>query len=176
MQTAIVIPVVEAERIVGHERLLYDPTCVSGMPAHITLVTPFAPPPIASGMVAEIRQIVRAFPPTELRFRHVGRFPNTVYLKPEPGEFVVRLTQAIVSRWPKWMPYGGGHADIIPHLTVADRIENEGLLDEIAALVVKRLPVEARVHEAWLMEQGPDEKWRRLVALPFGTNVDRGNR
>jgi len=167
MKTAIVIPVAEAEQIVGDERRLYDPSCALGMPAHITLVTPFAPPPISPEMVSELKRIVGAFSATNLRFEDIERFANTVYLKPEPGEFIIRLTEAIVSRWPQWMPYGGTHAHIVPHLTVADRIEDQRLLDNIAGLVRERLPIEARVHEAWLMETSADDIWRRRTPLPF---------
>jgi len=167
MKTALILPVAEAESIVGEERWLYDPSCALGMPAHITIVTPFAPPPVSCDMISELEQIVGSFPVMDLRFAAVGTFPHTVYVKPEPGDAIIRLTQAIISRWPKWLPYGGIHAEIIPHLTVADRIEDQGLLDDIAVFVAGRLPIEARVRAAWLMQQDEDDIWRRLEVLPF---------
>jgi len=43
-QSAVLIPVPEAESIVGRWRHEYDPVAAAGGPAHITLVVPWLPP------------------------------------------------------------------------------------------------------------------------------------
>jgi 2'-5' RNA ligase len=137
------------------------------MPAHITLVTPFAPPPVPAELISELERIVGLFPIVDLRFEAVGRFPHTLYLKPEPADAIVELTHSIVSRWPEWLPYGGIHAEVIPHVTVADRIEDRRLLDALARTVEDRLPIETRVGAAWLVQESEEGIWQRLVELPF---------
>jgi 2'-5' RNA ligase len=168
VKSALLIPVPGVESLVGAHRLALDPTCALGMPAHITLVTPFAPPPISAQIIAELARIMRVLPAIALRFEAVGRFPQTVYLKPEPAGELIRLIETIVARYPQWPPYGGSHPDIVPHLTVADRQADPVLLDELAVQLRKRLPVQTLVREAWLMHQDADDRWRQIAALPFG--------
>ena len=49
----------------------------------------------------------------------VGRWPDVVYLAPEPDAPFRRLTAALASAFPDYPPYEGAHEEVIPHLTVA---------------------------------------------------------
>jgi 2'-5' RNA ligase len=166
-ESAIVIPVPDADGVIGDERRRYDPTCALGMPAHITLVTPFCPQPIPAPLVAELADLLAGFPSFDLRFERVGRFPATLYLEPMPRETIVRMTRSIVERWPQWPPYGGAHAEIIPHLTIADRQADEAFIDRLATVLADRLPFEATAREAWLMTSDHAGYWHRHAILPL---------
>ena len=108
--SAVVIPVPEAAAVVGRGG---EP----GMPPHGTLVWPFARwprSPHRRGLAA----IAAAHEQFEFTLTRVGRFPNVVYLAPEPAEPFVDLVRAITAAWPRFQPYGGAFQDVIPHLTV----------------------------------------------------------
>ena len=100
------------------------------MPAHVTLLYPFMDPvrfgPTQRGRLAGV---IREFPRLELSFRKVGRFPEVLWLAPEPAERLVEMVRAIAAAFPDYPPYGGQFDSIVPHVTVA---HGEGL--DLAAL------------------------------------------
>jgi 2'-5' RNA ligase len=121
-RSALVVLVPEAESVVGALRECFDPSAKAGVPAHVTVLFPFVPPAEWSDEVmAAIADAVRGVAAFDFRLSKVGRFPATAYLVPEPATPFVTLIQRVVERFPDHVPYGGAHADIIPHLTVADR-------------------------------------------------------
>ena len=81
------------------------------------------------------------------------------YLAPEPPEPFARLTEAIAERWPNYPPYEGIHEVVIPHLTVA--YGDDALLDAVDADITPKLPIDAVVTEAVLLEElEPESRWR----------------
>jgi hypothetical protein len=90
-----------------------------------------------------------------------------LYLEPEPAERFSALTRAIAAAWPEHPPYEGAHDEVLPHLTVAES-EDGALLDELAAQVEPRLPIEARVHEATLIVEDEHGRWHEFRRLPLG--------
>ncbi len=121
-QSALRVPVPEAEPWVKNLRERYDPTAAVGMPAHITVLFPFISPDlIADSDLARATETFQLFRPFEFRLGQVGRFPESLYLVPEPDEPFISLTEAIVREFPEYPPYDGKFTEIIPHLTVANR-------------------------------------------------------
>ncbi len=102
----------------------------------------------------------RAF---DLRFESCGRFPGVLYLAPEPGTQLRRLTEAIADRWPEAPPYGGQFAEIVPHLTVADG-QDDAVLDEIEADLLGRLPFTSRISSVDLMVHD-GAKWHERASF-----------
>ena len=77
-----------------------------------------------------------------------------------------RLTEAIVERWPDYPPYEGIHETVIPHLTVA--YGDDALLAEVEADVTPKLPIEAHVAEAVLLEELElDVRWAERDRFPL---------
>ena len=160
METAVVIafpelsPVVDAWR----ERTSADRTSI-GIPPHVTLLHPFVPAEIVDESLGDLRELFAATPAFDVAFRELRRWPEMAYLAPEPPEPFTRLTAAIVERWPDYPPYEGIHETVIPHLTVA--YGDDALLAEVEADVTPKLPIEAHVTEAVLLEElEPDfERW-----------------
>lgn len=95
------------------------------MPAHVTLLHPFMDPvrigPTQRGRLAEV---IGGFAGLELSFSRIGRFPEVLWVAPEPAESVVEMVRAIVAAFPDYPPYGGQFETIVPHVTVA---HGEGL-------------------------------------------------
>jgi hypothetical protein len=59
-ESAIIIPIPEAEPIVGPLRLQYDGAARLGVPAHITVLYPFYPIQAAIGEIEVLRDVCRS--------------------------------------------------------------------------------------------------------------------
>jgi 2'-5' RNA ligase len=159
--------------LVGPWRARYDPSTSQGVPAHITLLFPFVRPAAVDDKVErELGALFGSFFPFDVRLARTARFEAVLYLAPEPAEPFRRMTEAIVSRFPDYPPYGGIHEEVIPHLTVAD-CQHPGVcqdpetdMDEVERAIVGGVPIEARAREVWLMV-GPDP-WTLRTAFRLG--------
>jgi hypothetical protein len=160
MSTAVVVPVPEAEPLVGPWRARFDPSAAQGMPAHVTALYPFVAP--TEAVVAKLRDLCAGLPALDVAFTRTARFEGVLYLAPEPAAGLRRLTLAVAARWPEAPPYGGAFDEVIPHLTVA---QGQGL-EEVEAELQRGLPIAARLTEACLYELDGG-RWRRRARLPF---------
>lgn len=166
LASGILLPVAEAESLLGDLRRLHDPQARYGVPAHITLLYPFAHPSKVAAMVGRLRRLLGQVPAFEFSLVAVRRFPVTAYLHPEPSVALVRLTELLASQWPEFPPYGGSFSTIIPHLTIADQATGDAL-DQVDASVSPQLPIRCRATEAWLMCSDEQGRWTRYEAFPF---------
>jgi 2'-5' RNA ligase len=157
-RTALIVAVPEAEEAVGALRLRHDWSAALGVPAHVTILFPFAPPERVDE--AELAALVAARAAFDFELARLETFPGELvtWLAPEPAEPFVELTNAVWRRWPEFPPYEGVHEVVIPHLTVSD----SGRLD-----VELDLPIACRAREVTLIEEGDDGRWaeRRRFAL-----------
>ena len=100
----------------------------------------------------------------QVRPAGTARLSGRLYLRPEPEEPFVALTEALVEAFPAFLPYGGEFEEIVPHATVAEG--DEELLAGLAQDLIARLPVKARVERVWVVENAPSG-WRRHTAFPL---------
>jgi 2'-5' RNA ligase len=153
--TAIIVPVPEAEAVVGRWRRRYTPSGAAGMPAHITLLIPFIDSHVLhADQARKVGEVLGRFEPIELSLGATAYFegpPDVLYLEPEPAGPFVGMTEALLHAFPEYLPYGAARGEIVPHLTVATRLDRDRL-DAIAAEVAGLLPITARPSGAWLME------------------------
>ena len=164
MRSAVVVAVPEAADAVDRWR---EQTCSDkpsiGVPPHVTLVFPFAPAErIDESLIASLGEVVSRVEKFELELRETARFPELLYLPPEPAAPFMQLTGAIVGHFPEHRPYEGAFTlnDLVPHLTVA--YGDAAFLDAVETDVSPKLPIVARVQEAVLLEEvEPD--WGRWV-------------
>lgn len=118
--SALYVEIPAAEPAVRDLRLRWD-AAGTAVPAHVTVLFPFLPPrSIDASVDAELSAIASTLEPFQVRFERVGRFPEVVWLAPDPVEPFRRLTDAVAARWPDHPPYGGAFAEVVHHLTVAD--------------------------------------------------------
>ncbi|HET8528955.1 MAG TPA: 2'-5' RNA ligase family protein [Gaiellaceae bacterium] len=118
------------------------------LPAHVTVLYP------APDEVQEIAKVLAPFEPFDVGFSRLDRFPGVLWLAPEPAEPFVAMTEAMVERFPDFLPYGGVFASIVPHLTVA-----QAQLDETAALIEPLLPIASRVDSVVLYASVDGAHW-----------------
>jgi hypothetical protein len=168
-ESGIVVPVPAAEPLVAAWRTRWDPAADLGVPAHVTLLGPFLPPPVPSSAVESLRSFFATVSGCEVTYGSVGRFPGGVlYLEPTPAAYFVSLTERLFAAWPRCPPYGGQYDTVVPHLTLCDGAPPEEC-DAAAAAVAPALPLVARASEAWLMAQGePGGRYDVVARFPFG--------
>jgi 2'-5' RNA ligase len=165
-ESAIIVPVAEAEPIVAPLRLQYDKAASLGVPAHITLIYPFQPPRVALGEIKALANLFRTIPAFEFSFTEVRRFPSTVYLHPDKYERFVQMTNALLQQWPECKPYGGAFPDVVPHLTVANH-SDATVLDQVQSRLAGVCPMACMAGEAWLLFSNETGYWSKVVAFPF---------
>ena len=127
-----------------------------GVPAHITIHFPFAPPEaVDEGAVAELVGDRTAFP---FELASVEYFADGVtYLAPRPARPFRDLIAETRARWPEYPQYDGAFAEIVPHLTLClTRLEPD-----------LELPIACVAHAVTLLEEEADGRWapRRLFAF-----------
>jgi len=168
METAIVVSFPEASPAVDRwrEQTCGDRTSI-GIPPHVTLLHPFVPAEtVDERILAQLRSMFAARPAFDVVLEEARRWPGMLYLAPDPPEPFVRLTEAIVERWPDYPPYEGIHDEVIPHLTVA--YGDDALLSEVEADVSAKLPIAATAHEAVLLvELVPFVRWETRARFPL---------
>lgn len=170
--TTLAFLVPEAESVWGSYRAQHDPSAAMGMPAHITVIWPFKhPDEIAADVMARIAAITATQPCFNVSFHQIAAFDKTaLFLTPEPSWPFLQLTSAVWRAYPEFPPYGGIHAELIPHLTIG-QFDDEQTFEQISTkveLTAKRaLPLTALLTQLCLMEQ-IDGIWRRRHAFSLG--------
>jgi 2'-5' RNA ligase len=168
-QTAVLVHVPEVEPVVGEWRLRHTYDAPLGVPAHVTLLFPFVPTDgLDDEVEARLAKLLREADPFSVTFTRTARFPDVLYLEPQPAEPFAALTAAIATEWPEHPPYKGEHEIVIPHLTVAES-EDEVLLELIRADVEAQLPLESHVTAAQLYAEDAAGRWHERSRLPLAT-------
>lgn len=164
---AIIVPV-EVPIPVRRLRDRMDPSAAQGVPAHVTLIYPFmAPDALNDSVRADIERIVAGEPAFPFTLTRVGRWPDVVYLVPEPEEPFRRLIAALSAAFPDFPPYGGAHETVVPHLTVAQD-PRPGYLAAAEHALPAMLPIRDVAREAWLIAHTAEQPWHTHWRLPLG--------
>jgi hypothetical protein len=90
----------EVEPLTGSLRRRYTPSGSEGVPAHVTLLAPFAPAPLPERILPALDALVSSWAPAPFVLRRVRRWPSIVWLDPEPATRFVAMTNAVVARFP----------------------------------------------------------------------------
>jgi 2'-5' RNA ligase len=166
-ESAVIVPV-QVPVAVNRLRDRMDPSAAQGVPAHITLLYPFMAPELLKDDVRRrLEEIVAGEPAFPFELTSVERWPNVVYLAPEPDEPFRRLTRALAAAFPDYPPYEGAHDEIVPHLTVAQDVPDDWYAAAQHALPAA-LPIRDIAREAWLVGHTPEQPWNTLWRLPLG--------
>ncbi len=166
-QSAILIPVHEADAVVAPFRLEHDPVATAGVPAHITLIVPWLPPvEIRPEDLDELDAVLRsteAFDFLLSRVRWFGR--RVLWLAPEPVQPFLHLVDLLSEHFGT-PPYEDEFDEVVPHLTVGHASDGAEL-GAVAEQLASRLPIRCRAEQVWVME-GDGQTWsvRHKVSLP----------
>jgi hypothetical protein len=170
-ESAVLVPFPEAERVVSPHRARLDGAAALGVPAHVTVLYPFVPPPAITPSVLEaLAGAVASVSAFGCEFDATAWFGEDVlWLAPRPSAPFLALTRAVCTAFPGYRPYGGAHLDPVPHLTVGER--PAGGVAELRAAeeaVRAQLPIRAQVSRVWLMTHRPSAGgWRTVAEFPL---------
>jgi hypothetical protein len=173
-RTALIVPVCEAEELVGPYRRLLDHTAAWPVPAHVTVLYPFVPPArITDGLIGAVGSCLATARTFTCMFSRVAWFgEDVVWLAPDPDAPFRTLTEALWRRFPECPPYRGAFPNPTPHLTVgsshlADLTDMQRAAHDLQA----KLPITARINRVRLiMGTEMPGSWRTVAefALPPG--------
>ena len=167
-ESALVVALPEADLVVGHVRREHDPSGREGMPAHVTLLTPFVPAGRWSAdHAARLAGALADMTPFEARFRRTGRFgKTTVYLVPEPEDTFTRFAMSVAAAFPEYPPHGGAFSQVLPHLTLAHGVP-EAALDAVESAMEGRVDFRVRVRDVALFFRDPGGRWTEGPHVPL---------
>jgi 2'-5' RNA ligase len=169
---ALIVPVelpVAARRL--RDRM--DPSAALGVPPHVTLLYPFMPPELVDDEARRrITQIVAAEPAFPFSLTRVGRWPDVVYLPPEPDKPFRRLIEALAAAFREYPPYGGVHAEVVPHVTIAQD-PRAGYLAAAEHALPAMLPIRDVAREVLLIGHSVGPPWRTHLHLPLAGAAGR---
>jgi 2'-5' RNA ligase len=169
--TALTVFAPAADSLVAPLRMKRDPVAADGVRAHITILYPFMHPDAMNGAVQErLRRLFAVHSRFDYAFTGIGRFPNGIYLAPEPVQPFITLTEVVMKAFPDYPPYEGHFPAIVPHLTVAQCEDSQKLSEierDFAIQAATALPLPASVSHVWLMERR-NGRWREHTTFPLG--------
>ena len=144
-RTALIVVVPEAQPHV----------LITHVPAHVTILFPF----VDADDVDEqaLRTLFAEIPAFDFTLVSQERWPDVVWLRPDPSEPFAELTRRVWERWPDYPPYEGVHETVIPHLTVSDEDVD----------VTVPLPIASHAHEVTLIEETADGRWAVRRRFPL---------
>lgn len=168
-ESALIVPVPEAEAAVAEWRAALDDAAAWGVPAHVTVLYPFLPPSrLGTEEIERLREVIAGMSRFEVTFDRVGWFgAEVVWLAPDPGDGFRQLTAAVWSAFPDCPPYGGAFDDSVPHLTIAAR-RDLNQMRTAADDAATHLPIKAAVRSVHLYQgSGAPGAWREIAELPL---------
>ncbi len=163
-QSAFIVQVPQAETCVAGLRARFDASSGLGVPAHLSILVPFMVPElITAEVLARAQAALDQLGRFAFSLSQVGRFEATAYLAPEPAAPFMALTDALVRAFPGFLPFGGAHTSIIPHLTVAhgDAADAEIAATELAARLAQSGPIFCGCDAVTLLENTTG-RWRAI--------------
>jgi hypothetical protein len=115
-ESALLLRCPAAEPAVGRWRARLDLAAGVGVPAHVTVMYPFAP--VGRLSAADHTRLARLFAAVR-SFALVGErtawFGDTVlYVELTGAAAVASLTDAVTAAFPAYRPYGGVYAEVVP--------------------------------------------------------------
>ena len=173
-ERALFVLVPEAEAFVRSFRAECEGLIDDDIPAHITINVPFVPDLNSESDLEEalddLFSGIAAFP---FALTEIRRFPNVLYLAPEPEERFKELIAAVFDRFPESPPYEGQFDNVIPHLSLVYLEDSEELnaqSDTQAAATGGLLPITGKITNVWLLEKVAGE-WRKRKSFQLGGDL-----
>lgn len=169
-QSALIVEVPEAEPAVRRHRERLDANAPLGIPAHITVLSPFMPAEtIDAEVLTRLGQLFAGAGRFQFRLDRTDWFGDQVlWLAPgDPAPFR-DLIQRVFAAFPAFPPFAGRHDVVVPHLTIG---HGHPVRDMRAAedFVRAGLPIYARAEAVTLMtEQSAEGHWIRAAIFPLG--------
>jgi hypothetical protein len=149
----------DAEPFVGSWRAEHDAAARDGIPAHVTVRTPFLPSEQwGDPRLAALSEHL----PVQVTLARLENRPGALVIVVEPDDALRDLTAAVGSAWPTLPPHKGNRPDLAYHLTVV-RTEDEDIRSQAAAAIAPHLPLTVAGTEFWASAGVLGERLRHTV-------------
>jgi 2'-5' RNA ligase len=171
-RTALLVQVPVDAAVDDFRRRHLAATVARGLPAHVTVLFPFAG---VASIDGELRaQVVEHFATSSAfsaELVRVDRFEAHVWLAPEPHERFIALLTGAYARFPQFPPYGDEFAEPAPHLTIAE-VGPGGSVEHVAEQAERELgagfPFSFTVQRISLFEELADGTWQQSDSFELG--------
>jgi 2'-5' RNA ligase len=175
LRTTLIVEVPAAEPLVSEHRLRMDRHSALGVPAHVTVLYPFAPlRDVDDTMLGRLAALFGSIPAFDFCLERIDWFGDAVvWIAPEPAERFRELTQRVLEQFPAYPPFGGEFSEVVPHLTIADHAPIAAM-SAAAAAVEAHLPVQASAASVAMLAEQPSQRWERLSEFPLGREWQGG--
>lgn len=173
LETALLVAASEAEEtLAGWRRRHLAETVERGIPAHVTILYPFArPEELTSELDESLRELYASVDAFDYALTTVATFPGSAWLAPEPAEPFLALIEMTRMRFPAYPPYGDPDLEPRPHCTVGaaeDPFALERMLAELRAGLDPALPISCRASAVLLYRERDDGTWYEHATYPLG--------
>jgi 2'-5' RNA ligase len=139
-----------------------------GLPLHVTVLVPFAPLEQLGGPErARIRRLLDRHPRFEFTLTRLERWPEVLWLAPEPAAPLRALTDAVWAEFPDFPPYEGAFDEVIPHVTIAEGALSDDEVERLRTRVAALLPVRCRADDLTLLAEDEPGRWRERERFPL---------
>lgn len=130
-----------------------------------------SPERITTQVLKQAKLALQGSRPFSFALGEIGRWPATTYLVPKPAAPFVQMTRALVDAFPDYLPYGGRHAGVVPHLTVADgnSMQADQAEGKLRAMLAVHGPV-ASVCQAVDLFENSTGMWRFMHAIALDSS------
>ena len=152
-----------AELLVGRWRAEHDYAARFGIPAHVTVRTPFLPPEQWRDPAVSL---LESFLPIELRLARLENRPGGLVVVVEPDDGLRELTDAIGAHWPALPPHRGNRPDLAYHVTVV-RTADDRIRCQAWEAIAPQLPLNVTGTGMWASAGSPEEGLRHTVLVPI---------
>ncbi|MFL6020369.1 MAG: 2'-5' RNA ligase family protein [Gaiellaceae bacterium] len=140
-----------------------------GIPFHVTLLYPFAPrEALTDDLLADTRAFFAGHEPFDFELTRIAAWPRVLYAVPEPDAALRACMQELFARFPQWPPYGGLHAEVVPHATLAEEVDAAAVRDEVERRLAPHLPRRCQTRDVALLEEFAPDRWRERRRFPLG--------
>jgi hypothetical protein len=135
----------DAESLVGRWRAGHDVAARFGIPAHVTIRTPFLPPECWRDPALSL---LERFLPIDVTLSHLENRPGGLVLILEPDDELREITEAVGLSWPTLPPHKGNRPDLAYHMTVV-RTANDSIRSQASEAIAPHLPLRVTGTEMW---------------------------
>jgi hypothetical protein len=162
----------DAEPLLGQWRAEHDWAARYGIPAHVTVRTPFLEPhdwgdPAPPALTRLL--------PLELTLARLEDRPGALVVVVEPDAQLRELTAIVGALWPSLPPHKGDRTDVAYHLTVV-RTEDPLIRSRAWDAIGPHLPMQVAGTELWAAHGSPEHGAEHTVVAsaptPDGRNAN----
>lgn len=167
----LLVEIPAADSLLAPYRRRLDSNASLGIPAHVTILYPFLPASAVGETVrGELTRLFASFRRFSFTLDRTDWFGEDVlWLGPQDPAPFRALTDLVFASFPDYPPFGGQHAEVVPHLTVG-HARPAGELRAAEAAIRPGLPVSGSVTAVTLMSApvGDGAPWAKVAEFPLG--------